>query len=202
MKRLITLFLAGAMLLGFAACGEAEEKPSTTENAATSQSGAAPQGKGIPLVAAFGPEEDSWKRYQAPFADIENLGFADIADALTELTGIDFSLNSAMPNPGLSVLTLDFSSKSALTAGPPEPQKEEFHMYDRDSLVFFMLDSLYFSIIKNMPLWGDERHDVYFTLGGAPILTESMGELPDAPYTGSGSLESRGDLIENEPAMG
>jgi len=196
MKRFTALLLAGMLLLAFAACGEKEDanttesettlagEPGTTE--APAQGTGTPAQSAITLVAAFGPEENAWKTYEAPFADMDNLGVEDIANALTELTGISFALESVLPGGGLSLLMVDFSSESALAVGPPEPQKEEFHMFDRESLVLFMLDSLYFSIVKNLPIFGDEQHGVYFTLNGEAISIEGLGELPDEPYKGSG----------------
>ena len=202
MKRLIALFLAGMLLLAFAACGETEDpnvtEPETTLAAETD----APAKDAITLVAAFGPEEDSWKTYEVPFAGMDNLGVEDIANALTELTGISFTLNSVTPGGGMSALLVDFSDDSALVTGPPEEQKEDFFMYDRDSLVLFMLDSLYFSIVGNLPIFGDDEHAVYFTLNGEAISLEGFGALPDEPYRGSGLFEGRGDMFDDEAAVG
>jgi len=191
MKRLIALLLAGMLLLAFAACGEKEDanitEPETTlagEEPTETTTGAPMQS--ATLVAAFGPDEESRKTYEVPVADADNFGVGEIANALTELTGISFALESALPGGGMSLLMVDFSSESALVVGPPEPQKEEFHMFDRESLVLFMLDSLYFSIVENLPIFGDERHGVYFTLNGEAISVEGLGELPDEPYKGSG----------------
>ena len=201
MKRLIALLLAGMLLLAFAACNETENpnvtEPETTLAAETET----PAKTAITLVAAFGPEEGSRKAFEVPFSG-EDLGVEDIANALTELTGISFALNSVTPGGGMSALLVDFSEGSALVAGPPEEQKEDFHMFDRDSLVIFMLDSLYYSIVENLPIFGDDQHAVYFTLNGEAISLEDLGELPDEPYLGSINFDGRGDVFDDEPAMG
>ncbi len=43
---------------------------------------------------------------------------------------------------GKGGMTISFSKESALFTGPPQQQKEEFHMYDAEQLDRTILDSI------------------------------------------------------------
>ncbi len=93
-----------------------------------------------------------------------------LADGLSELTNINFEINSAEISG--QEITIDWSNNSALIAGVgDEPSKDEFFFYDNITLNWFMMDSLYFTIINNFNV-----DEVYYTMdGGKELVPTDMG---------------------------
>jgi hypothetical protein len=197
MKKLLAILLAAASLLGLAACGDKENEP---ESAGI-----------MTLVAAFNGEgEENWKEYLVEYDDYEGDGYTveEMAMGLRELTGLDFGV-SDVSNAGATTMLIDISQDSALFAGPPDPQKEEFYFFDYDSMAWFMLDSLARTIRRNIPAMGQgvSGYDIYFTMnGGESLVLENLSPpmdfTLDTPYMGSAFYfahqDGRGDLIEDE----
>ena len=94
-----------------------------------------------------------------------------VADALTDWTGLDFSI-VARQDAALGGYVIDWQPESSLFVGPPEPQREAFHFFDVESLSWFMLNSFCRTLMANM----DEAVDVYYTMGGEPL------DLPEVGY--------------------
>ncbi len=107
-----------------------------------------------------------------------------IADGLTNLTGLDFFIGDVAVD-GDSV-TIDWKMDSTLISNLDDrEQKQEFHHHDADSLRWFMLDSLYMSIINNLPY-----QQVYYTMnGGEALEIEELFPVNkfdlNTPYMGS-----------------
>ena len=84
--------------------------------------------------------------------------------------------------------------------------KREFHVFDHDSLVWVMLDSMYRTILENYGGEDGELQVFYSVKGGGTITLPTGAELPaDLPYMGSPFFAAhddvRGDSAEDgEPA--
>lgn len=112
----------------------------------------------------------------------------EIADYLSEWTGLDFKLNSVEnTKEGLIVL---WSEDSTLLAGLDDrEQKEEFHFFDAVSLNWFMMDSLKSSIDTNV-----QTGPIYYQMDGKVLRFQNQEDMEtqgvgllylDEPYYGS-----------------
>lgn len=118
---------------------------------------------------------------------VENTGAKktaeELAAALTELTGLDFTVTVTTVDEGLVV---DWSADSTLVAGLDDrEQKEEFHFFDNVSLNWFMMDSLCHTLTENLGV-----EIVYYTMdGGEELVVKEMPSSAvfpvDVPYLGS-----------------
>ncbi len=125
-----------------------------------------------------------------------DLSVVTIAEALSELTGFHFSINSIKMDGDSAYV--DWSIASTLLAGIGSIEfKENFFFYDNVSLNWFMLDSLNDSIINNLPV-----STVYYTMdGGKDLVVPEMPALAvfdaNTPYLASSFYYSHG--TESEP---
>lgn len=106
---------------------------------------------------------------------------------ISDLTG--WNLDLAEPvSTGKGGMTVDFANTSALVVGPPDPQKEEFFVYDNVQLTQTILDSIQRTLQYNFidPELGDPSNlDVYFCLEGGDISLEGGAFVPHTqPYQG------------------
>ena len=111
-----------------------------------------------------------------------------LADALSEWTGLDFTLNDVSFDE--NSITVDWAASSTLIAGLDErEQKDAFHFYDAVSLNWFMMDSLAATLKQNLPV-----STVYYSAEGGSVQFQNpedmslqgLPELPaDQPYEGS-----------------
>jgi len=185
MRKLIAITLAAMLLLGFAACGgdgKEEEEVKTQQ---------------LYLVMDIGwgdgPEEYPYDGK----ATVESL-----AAGLTEKTGLAFAVTSH--NNG-DILTVDWSANSSLLDGDAGEPVEGLVFYDYDGLAWFMMDSLYMTIVRNLPSMEEK---VFYTMdGGRELALENLSYPPsftlDTPYMGSEFYlahdDGRGDIIDEEP---
>ena len=117
-------------------------------------------------------------------ATISELTPQALAEALSLWTGLDFTLNAASVEE--TAITVDWAADSTLVAGLDDrEQKEDFFFYDQDSLRWFMMDSLYQTLLANFSVG-----EVYYTMDGGQGL--SFDELypvsafpADISYLGS-----------------
>lgn len=127
---------------------------------------------------------------------VENTGAKktaeELAAALTELTGLDFTVTVTTVDEGLVV---DWSADSTLVAGLDDrEQKEEFHFFDNVSLNWFMMDSLCHTLTENLGV-----EIVYYTMdGGKELVVKEMPSSAvfpvDVPYMGSEFYEAHDDV--------
>lgn len=117
----------------------------------------------------------------------------ELADALTELTGLDFFITASKTADGWIV---DWSADSTLVAGLDDrEQKEEFFFFDCDSLNWFMMDSLWRTLTENL-----DAENIYYTMdGGRKLFLEKMSSSintfpADIPYMGSGFYAAHTDV--------
>ncbi len=129
-----------------------------------------------------------------PFNTVANFSIESLAQGLTELTGLAFTINGATVEGSTAIV--DWSVESTLIAGLGNiQQKDEFFMYDNVSLNWFMMDSLYLSIINNFSVT-----EVYYTMSnGQPLNLTDMGLdsiFPlETPYFGSPYYIGEGDYF-------
>lgn len=110
----------------------------------------------------------------------------EIAEYLSEWTGLDFDLNRVTYYE--NGLLIDWSEQSTLLAGLGDrEQKEDFHFDDAVSLNWFMMDTLHSTLRSNLPV-----SDVYYCSDGMPLefsndmAARGLSALPtDEPYYGS-----------------
>ena len=104
-----------------------------------------------------------------------------IANSLTDLTGLNFHISVTNVNTEWNSITIEWEDDSAFVTGsPPEPQKDDFHFFDSDSMRWFMLNSLCRTIREN---YGEV--DVYYTINnGMDINDIGLGVdfNPSIPY--------------------
>lgn len=112
-----------------------------------------------------------------------------LVEEIAKLTGWNLDLADEIAS-GKGGMTVLFGETSALFAGPPDPQKEEFHVFDSFQLDRTILDS----IQKTLQTWavvpglGDpDSVDIYFCgPDGGDLVLENLGvTIPHTePYQG------------------
>jgi hypothetical protein len=184
-KRVILAILATALPLGLVACGEPAPPAETT--AATTVPATGPTA--VTLIADFsaGSSEGEVKEYSAQIPG--EVTAEALAKALSELTGLDFTLTA---KAGVGNLTIDWAKGSTLVANLDDrAQKPDFHFFDADSMRWFMMDSMYQTILKNLPNSGA----VYYTMDdGKELAFEELAPVNvfpiDQPYMGSAAYSA------------
>ena len=182
--------LAAALALSLAACSAAPS--STGESAPAGQSAAqsaAPQSQS----AASGSEEaevllyigmrNSYAQYAASVpAPAQPDG---VIAAIGGLTGWDCTLACPVEQ-GDGFVKVRFAQQSALFAGPPEPQKDEFHMYDAEQMCRTFLDSVARTLQANFAGKDGQPLEVYYLpeSGSGDLILENIGLAisPKTPY--------------------
>ena len=144
------------------------------------------------------PEEQAYTLYigQAggftPYSTFSRLDPAEesaalVVHLLTEMSGLTgWNLDVDEITVGKGGVTISWADTSALFAGPPEPQKEEFHVYDSTQLAFTLLDSVQRSVQCAFAPQNPEALEVWFCgPGGDPLTLDSLGvTLPlEQPYS-------------------
>lgn len=209
------LFILIVMAVSFAACGDKSQgqDPQTSQPIGAQTDGAqslqnkaseSPQAseKTAVLIADFsnGNSDLILKRYDLGYSG--ELTPEKLLEGLTNLTGLDFYANVTRTQMGILV---DWKKDSTLIANLDDrEQKEEFHFFDADSLRWFMMDSLYRTLIGN---FGEE--DVYYSMDGEKEL--KFDELSPSnlfpikiPYQGSpfyyAHVDGRGFIYNEDEA--
>ena len=103
------------------------------------------------------------------------------------LTGWNLELAEPVTT-GKGGMSVTFMERSSIVTGPPEPQKEEFFVYDSVQLLQMILDSIQHTLQNFFvdPELGDPQSlDLYFSLNGEDITLPDGVTVPfDQPYTG------------------
>lgn len=200
-KELRVLLGAALCIALLVACTEKNAPPAAGEDPPTGQVGAPSEievqdgdyGDGQPegeatLCAVFG-YPDAVERY--PLGYHGDLTPQILMDALSELTGLDFEGEAYSLQGGIYV---EWSNFSTLVTGlDGREQKEGFFLYDTESLRWFMMDSLWYTMQEN---FGDVP--VYYSQEGRDDLTfDDLGPVlsldTTAPYMGSNVYRSHSD---------
>lgn len=105
---------------------------------------------------------------------------------IAELTGWDLTLAEPVTT-GKGGMSVCLASTSSLFTGPPEPQKDEFHMYGADQMAETVLDSIQKTLQEGFTGAGGDPNniDIYFYMEGEqPLSIPNIGlSWPlDQPY--------------------
>lgn len=188
--------------LAFTGCGDKKEVLSQTSQiketqAATAGDRTEPAAKEeitssseeemVQAVLYIGMGEE-FREYEAEFE--QEPGPDMLIEAIAEQTGWNLALSEPVTT-GKGGMTVVFAKESSIFTGPPELQKEEFHVFEASELIFSILDSIQKTLQKNYvnPELGDPSSlDIYFAAEGGENLSfpDSGLEFPmDEPYKGS-----------------
>lgn len=112
-----------------------------------------------------------------------------LIQGISNLTRWDLSLSDEVTT-GKGGMTVSFAKTSALFVGPPENQKDEFFMYDAETLIPTILDSVKETLQENFvdtSAGGDpDSLNIYYCMeGDQPLTFDNINvTIPmDAPYT-------------------
>ena len=109
-----------------------------------------------------------------------------LIQGISDLTGWDLTLEGEVIS-GKGGMSVCLSDQSALFVGPPDPQKEEFHMYDVGQLSQTILDSIQKTLQEGFTLEGGDPDalDIWYCLEGEKPLelpTLNLSWPLDQPY--------------------
>ncbi len=98
-----------------------------------------------------------------------------LIQGIADLTGWNLTLAETVAT-GKGGMSVCLSGESSLFTGPPDPQKEEFHMYDAGQLAETILDSIQKTLQMGFTgeLGNPDALDIYYFMEGELPL-----ELPD-----------------------
>ena len=162
MKKLL-IVLAVFMLL--TACGNKHKEETPLQNNNVSNN--------LEATLYIGTE-GNFKEYTV---EIDSLSPENLLKAMSELTdwNLDLAADITTGKGGMSVC---LSNNSALFMGPPDPQKDEFHMFDTETLCHTILDSIKKTLQENFVYEGGDPDsiDIYFYMDGEkPLTLETLG---------------------------
>lgn len=115
-----------------------------------------------------------------------------LIQGIADLTGWDLTLTEDVIS-GKGGMSVSLSSECSLFAGPPDPQREEFHMYDVDQLAETILDSIQKTLQEGFTLEGGDPDTLdiwYYMEGEKPLELPVLGlSWPiDQPYQWTGAI--------------
>lgn len=114
-----------------------------------------------------------------------------LIQGIADLTGWDLTLAEDVIS-GKGGMSVCLSSESALFTGPPDPQKDEFHVYDAGQLAEMILDSIQKTLQEGFTLEGGDPDALdiwYYMEGEQPLELPALGlSWPiDQPYQWEGA---------------
>ena len=144
----------------------------------------APTEGGQKATLYIGTKEGGFTEY--PMAYEGELTPELLIQGIAELTGWDLTLAEPVVS-GKGGMSVCLSGESALFTGPPDPQKDEFHMYSAEQLAQTILDSIQKTLQKGFVVEpGDpDMLDIwYYMEGEQPLELPNLGlSWPiDRPY--------------------
>lgn len=183
MKRICTLALILAALVCLCACGSKKDGGS-----ASSQGNGSEDSRVYSLYIGqagnFTAYPSSIPLADDPSADPGGLA-AQLIAAMAELTGWNLELGDQV-YAGKGGMTVTFGENAALFTGPPDPQKEEFHIYDSVGLAFTLLDSIQLTLRMAFAPQAPENLSVWYCgPDGNALALDCLGvTLPlEEPYS-------------------
>ena len=201
MKKLSLFLTLVVLICQLASCGKSpsdetesskpsEQPQSTSESTQTEEDNTQTD----ILYAVF--YADEVKEYPIEYTGAQKTA-EELAQSLSELTGLDFTITASQTEDGWIV---DWAADSTLVAGLDDrEQKEEFFFFDYDSQCWFMMDSLWRTLTENL-----DAENIYYTMdGGQELVLEnlssSINTFPsDVPYMGSGFYAAHDDVRGDE----
>lgn len=114
-----------------------------------------------------------------------------LIQGIADLTGWNLTLAENVVS-GKSGMSVYLSSESSLFTGPPDPQREEFHMYDVGQLAETILDSIQKTLQEGFTGEGGDPDALdiwYYMEGNQPLELPILGlSWPiDQPYQWAGA---------------
>lgn len=164
-----------------------------TEPASTAAPGTAePAPAGQTATLYIGTGDTSFQEY--PLSYEGELTPEVLIGGIAELTGWDLSLAEPVIS-GKGGMSVCLAGTSSLFVGPPDPQKDEFHMYDGAQLARTILDSIQKTLQRGFtgPGGDPDNLDVwYYMEGEKPLELPSLGlSWPlDQPYSWDAATQS------------
>lgn len=142
------------------------------------------------LTAGNPEREDAVEAHE--IVDFGELTPEVLVRGLEEVTDLYFAVEISTDENG--DIWVDWDETSSLFAGPSDNQSEEFFFYDNVNFNWFMLDSLWTTLVRNY------NAEVYYTMnGGLPLYIEyhdPIQTIPnDMPYQGSSFYYAHSDNV-------
>ncbi len=115
-----------------------------------------------------------------------------LIQGIADLTGWDLTLAEDVIS-GKGGMSVCLSGESSLFTGPPDPQREEFHMYDAGQLAETILDSIQKTLQEGFTGEGGDPDALdiwYYMEGDQPLELPALGlSWPiDQPYQWAGAV--------------
>lgn len=169
-----------------------EEQPS--ESASPEESAdPSPAESGTAATLYIGTKAGGFTEY--PMAYEGTLTPDMLIQGIAGLTGWDLTLAEPVVS-GKGGMSVCLSGQSSLFSGPPDPQKDEFHMFSAEQLAENILDSIQKTLQEGFTLEGGDPDllDIwYFMEGEQPLELPSLGmSWPlDQPYQWADAVVSQ-----------
>lgn len=188
-KRFLSLLLgvcaAALLLAGCAPKGPAAQPsppPASSDSPASSPAGTPaesersetdPPSQGQTATLYVGTKENGFGEYPLDYEG--ELTPEILIQGIADLTGWDLSLAEEVTS-GKGGMSVCLSGESSLFAGPPDPQKDEFHMFDGVQLAQTILDSIQKTLQEGFTGEGGDPDalDIWYYMEGEKTL-----ELPN-----------------------
>lgn len=193
MKKISILFIL-LLCAALAGCGQ----PAPAPDGGTSQEPSSPAGA-PPAQGADDPAPPEGEHTATLYIGTRAGGFAEhpmtyegelspelLIQGIADLTGWDLTLAEPVIS-GKGGMSVCLSGESSLFTGPPDPQKEEFHVYDSGQLAETILDSIQKTLQEGFTLEGGDPDALdiwYYMEGDQPLELPGLGlSWPiDRPY--------------------
>ena len=201
MKKL-AIILVLALCLVLTSCGQPASTPSgepSPSDGASTPSAEVSAEPTVPADESAEPTPDEGEKTATLYIGTKAGGFSEypmtyegeltpelLIQGIADLTGWDLTLDEPVIS-GKGGMSVCLSSGSSLFVGPPEEQKDEFHMYDAEQLAETILDSIQRTLQKGFVLEpGDpDNLDIwYYSEGDEPLELPNLGLswAIDQPY--------------------
>ena len=188
--RWLSLFTAGVLALGLVLSGCSSSEGQSSQESSSSQteeSSQVTETKVPTLYIGTYDAEGNGSFQEFPFVSSGEVTPENLIAAMGELTGWDLTLSEDDPvTTGKGGMTVSFAPESAIFTGPPEEQKDEFHMYSSDQLCYTIFDSIQKTLRENFSPENPEALDIYdCTDGSTEIELDNLGVVVpiDEPYS-------------------
>ena len=187
--RWISLLAAGVLALGLVLSGCSSKEPESqgSSSSQAEQDSQETEARVPTIYIGTYDSEGNGSFQEFPFVSSGEVTPESLISAMAELTGWDLTLSADDPvTTGKGGMTVSFAPESAIFTGPPEEQKDEFHVYSSDQLCYEIFDSVKKTLQENFSPENPEALDVYYcTDGSTEIELDNLGVvLPmDEPYS-------------------
>lgn len=179
-KSTLSTFSSGTSSSGKSSSGESKSSKSSQSSAESTRTDT--------LYAVFSGNDV--REYPIEYTG-EKKTAEELADELTKLTGLDFTITASETSDGLII---DWDADSSLFTGPKGEQKKDFFFYDYDTMCWFMMNTICKTMTENFDV-----ENIYYTMDGGKELSlqklsPSMTFPSDIPYMGSDFYLAHTDL--------